>query len=551
MPSKTAVTVPASASTSLPLVRGVARAAVAVLDPALSVNAILEIVAEHARELLGARRASVILSDTAEPVGAGDLHQAMTDHTGRVVGAIRLSGKPGGPFTPLDEEIVHEIAQLASVAIHHAQIRDALRHSEERLRVAVEAGRGQIRHAALNADIGLALTRSATIREMLQHCARAIVEHTDAAFARIWTLDQSRRVLELQASAGMYTHVDGPHSRVPLGQFKIGEIAEERQAYLTNHVVGDPRVGDQEWAEREGIVAFAGFPLIVGEELVGVLGLFAKRPLSDQEFRGLEAAGITVALGVERKQAETARDRALAEVAAERRRLEISNAELDQFAYIASHDLKAPLRGIANLAQWIEEDLQPSLRDETREMLEMLRGRMHRMESLIDGILQFSRAGRLPGRPDTVNVGRLVGEVIDLLAPPPSTTLVIKPGMPTMVTDRLGLQRVFMNLIGNAIKYARGDGARIEIGVHDTGMFYDFFVADNGPGIPAEYHQKIWVIFQALAPRDEVEGTGIGLSIVKKTVEARGGRVRLESAPGEGSTFSFLWPKHLPREDAA
>jgi signal transduction histidine kinase len=180
----------------------------------------------------------------------------------------------------------------------------------------------------------------------------------------------------------------------------------------------------------------------------------------------------------------------------------------------------------------------------------MLRGRMHRMEALIDGILQFSRAGRLRGRPETVNVGLLVGEVIDLLAPPPSTTVVVKPGMPTMVTDRLGLQQVFLNLIGNALKYARGPDARIEIGVFDAGLSYDFFVADNGPGIPAEYQQKIWAIFQTLAPRDEIEGTGIGLAIVKKTVEARGGRVRVDSIPEEGATFSFLWPKHLPREDA-
>ena len=386
---------------------------------------------------------------------------------------------------------------------------------------------------------------------MLQHVARAVVQHMDVAFARVWTLDQAGRVLELQASAGLYTHLDGPHSRVPVGELKIGKIAEERRAQLTNHAVGDPRIENQTWARREGIVAFAGFPLMVGDILIGVLGTFAKHPLSEEDFRGLEAATMTVALGVERKQTEAARDRALAEVAGERRRLELSNAELDQFAYIASHDLKAPLRGIANLALWIEEDLQDNLRDETREMLEMLRGRMQRLESLIDGLLEFSRVGRLRGQSETVNVGTLVGDVIELLAPPPSTTMVVKPGMPVMVTDRVGLQQVFMNLIGNAIKYGRGDQSRIEIGVHDAGAFYDFCVADNGPGIATEYHEKIWGIFQTLAPRDEIEGTGIGLSIVKKVVERRGGRVYLESGPGLGSTFSFLWPKHLPREDVA
>jgi signal transduction histidine kinase len=548
MPSKTALRPEAA---TLPLIQGVARAAVAMLDPALSVNSILEVLAEHARDLLGARHASVNLLGATEPVSPADLDQTISDHTGRTVGDIRLSKTRGGRFSAVDQEVVRQIAHLASVAIHHAQIRAALRQSEDRLRAALEEGRAQIRYAALNADIGLALTRGATIREMLQHCVRAVVEHMDAAFARVWTLDHTRRVLELQASAGLYTHLDGPHSRVQVGQSKIGQIAEAHRAYCTNHVIGDPRIEDQAWAKHEGIVAFAGIPLVIAGELVGVLGVFAKHPLSEQDFRGLEATAITVALGVERKQTETARDLALAEVAGERRRLEISNAELDQFAYIASHDLKAPLRGIANLAHWIEEDLQGSLRDETREMLEMLRGRMQRLESLIDGLLQFSRVGRLRGHPDTVNVGLLVGEVIELLAPPPSTAMVVKPGMPTMVTDRLGLQQVFLNLIGNAIKYARGEGARIEIGVHDASTFYDFFVSDNGPGIPAEYHEKIWGIFQTLAPRDEVEGSGIGLSIVKKAVEQRGGRVRIESSPGEGSTFSFLWPKYLPREEPA
>lgn len=549
MPSKSATRAPASSS--LPLIQGVARAAAAVLDPALSVNSILEVVAEQARELVGADRAAVSLASTDEPEGRGELHQPIADHTGRVVGGIRLSGKPGGQFSAADEEIVRQIARLASVAIHNAQIRDLMRQSEERIRLAFEEGRQQIRHTALNADIGLALTHGATIREMVQRVARAIVEHLDLAFVRIWTLDAAGHVLELQASVGLSTDLGGPHSRVPVGELEIGRIAAERRAFLTNKVIGDPQIEDQSWARRDGIVAFGGVPLLIADRLIGVLAIFATHPISEQDFHTLETAGLTVALGIERKQAEAARDRALAEVAGERRRLEVSNAELDQFAYIASHDLKAPLRGIANLAHWIEEDLQDNLREDTREMLEMLRGRMQRLESLIDGLLEFSRAGRARAHPDTVNVGTLVGEVIELLAPPPSTTLVVKDGMPTMVTDRLGLQQVFMNLIGNAIKYARGDGARIQIGVYDSGMFYDFFVADNGPGIASEYHDKIWGIFQTLAPRDEVEGTGIGLSIVKKAVERRGGSVRLESEPGRGATFSFLWPKHLPREDAA
>jgi PAS domain S-box-containing protein len=161
------------------------------------------------------------------------------------------------------------------------------------------------RQAALGADVGVALTESgATLQRTLQRCAEAVVKHLDAAFARVWTLNRDEDVLELQASAGMYTHLDGPHGRVPVGMFKIGLIARERKAHLTNSVVGDERVGDQEWAKREGMVAFAGYPLIVEDRLAGVIAMFARRALTDDTLEALSSVANTVAQGVERKRAE-------------------------------------------------------------------------------------------------------------------------------------------------------------------------------------------------------------------------------------------------------
>jgi PAS domain S-box-containing protein len=225
--------------------------------------------------------------------------------------------------------------------------------------------------------------------------------------------------------------------------------------------------------------------------------------------------------------------------------LERSNKELDSFAYAASHDLRAPLRGIANLAQWIEEDLASSgeLKAETGEMLELMRVRMHRMEGLIEGLLQYSRAGRVHQTPERVKVGALVREVVDLLGPPESVAIVIEPDLPTIETERLMLQQVFMNLIGNAVKHATGPGPRVEISARRVGPFYEFSVRDNGPGIAPEYHERIWGIFQTLEPRDRVEGAGIGLALVKKMVESQRGRAWVESAPGTGATFRFLWRK--------
>ena len=160
--------------------------------------------------------------------------------------------------------------------------------------------------AALTADVGIALTQQGSLQGLLQRCTEAIVQHLDAAFARIWTLGPQGDVLELQASAGMYTHLDGAHARVPVGKFKIGRIAQERKPHLTNQVIGDPGVHDQEWARREGMVAFAGHPIILGDELCGVMALFARKPLSDSTIAALEAIANEVALGIERKRAEEA-----------------------------------------------------------------------------------------------------------------------------------------------------------------------------------------------------------------------------------------------------
>jgi signal transduction histidine kinase len=146
-------------------------------------------------------------------------------------------------------------------------------------------------------------------------------------------------------------------------------------------------------------------------------------------------------------------------------------------------------------------------------------------------------------RPEPVDVAALLRDVVELLDPPPGTEVVVAPGMPTLETERVPVQQVFMNLIANALKHNQRPGARVEIAVRDAGAFYEFSVADNGPGIAPQHQEKIWQIFQTLAPRDKVEGTGIGLSVVRKLVEARGGRTWVESDAGRGATFYFTWPK--------
>lgn len=223
--------------------------------------------------------------------------------------------------------------------------------------------------------------------------------------------------------------------------------------------------------------------------------------------------------------------------------LERSNRELDHFAYVASHDLKAPLRAIASLAQWIEEDLEDRLTPQAADQLELLRGRVRRMEGLINGILEYSRIGRIDADLEEVDVGKLVHEVIDMIGIRQGIEVEVAEKMPVLRTKRVRLQQVFANLITNAVKYHDKETGWVRVGAEDLGEFYRFFVADDGPGIAPRFQEKVFMIFQTLQARDQIESTGVGLALVKKIVEAEGGTVELDSEEGEGTTFLFTWPK--------
>ncbi|MCY7392575.1 MAG: PAS domain S-box protein [Leptolyngbyaceae cyanobacterium CAN_BIN12] len=222
--------------------------------------------------------------------------------------------------------------------------------------------------------------------------------------------------------------------------------------------------------------------------------------------------------------------------------LEERNRELDQFAHIASHDLKAPLRSISNLAEWIEDDLQGQLPAENQQQLELLRKRVLRMEDLITGLLDYSRVGRTYAAIESVAISSLLEEVLDSLDPPAGFAIAIAP-MPTLPARALLLRQVFANLIGNAIKHHDRPDGRITITASDQVDCYEFAVADDGPGIATDYHDRIFVIFQTLTARDSKENTGVGLSIVKKIVETEGGQIWVDSEVGQGTTFRFTWLK--------
>jgi PAS domain S-box-containing protein len=226
--------------------------------------------------------------------------------------------------------------------------------------------------------------------------------------------------------------------------------------------------------------------------------------------------------------------------------LEKQNHELDQFTYIVSHDLKAPLRAVSNLSQWIEEDLNGQLSEELSQQMQLLRSRVYRMNDLIDGLLQYSRIGRTENAYAAINIDRLLFDVIDSVDPPSGFKIEIGSVMPILERgEAMLLKQVFANLIGNAIKHHDRSDGKITITVIPKGKFCEFAVQDDGPGIPPAFHDKIFVIFQTLQSRDVFESTGIGLSIVKKIVESQGGRIWVESMVGAGATFRFTWPENI------
>jgi light-regulated signal transduction histidine kinase (bacteriophytochrome) len=225
-------------------------------------------------------------------------------------------------------------------------------------------------------------------------------------------------------------------------------------------------------------------------------------------------------------------------------KIERSNKDLEQFSYVAAHDLKAPLRAIHNLAVFIEEDLGQVPVPVKRNM-ELLKGRIHRMEGLVNGILEYARTGKQNVKAELTHTGSMVDEILDNLGARDKSSVTVDEGMPVILTQRILLEQVMANLISNACKYNTHPHPTLHIMARDMERHVEFVVSDNGPGIPADSHAKVFQMFQTLQAKDSYESTGIGLSIVKKIIEEKGGNIEIDSGKGEGCTFRFTWPKMM------
>ncbi len=410
---------------------------------------------------------------------------------------------------------------------------------------------------ALRGDVSSALAADQTLRAALQQCTEALVQHLDVAFARIWTLNEPSDTLELQASAGLYTHLDGPHSRIKMGEYKIGRIARNRQPHLTNDVPNDPNISSPDWAQREAMVAFAGYPLLIGNRVLGVVAMFARRKLSQTVLSQLVPLADGIAQYLQRKRNEEELRHAMeaAEQAVRARAEFLANV---------SHELRTPMNAIIGMTRLA---LDEELSDAVRDYLQTANDSAHSLLNLLNDILDFSKleSGKFTVERQPFPLRETVQETVKALSARAfekglELACEIDPDAPdNLVGDALRLRQVLTNLIGNAIKFteqgevvvsvktlrAWPQGARLRFAVRDTGM-----------GIsPADQQRILEPFTQADASSTRHHGgTGLGLAICNELLQLMGGQLSVESEPGQGSCFSFklaLARAPAPATDAA
>jgi signal transduction histidine kinase len=226
------------------------------------------------------------------------------------------------------------------------------------------------------------------------------------------------------------------------------------------------------------------------------------------------------------------------------------NAELESFAYVTSHDLKTPLRGIATIADWLLEDYADSLDKTGHDNLHLMKKRVQRMNDLIDGILRYSRAGRASDETESIDMAELVNDCVGVLQVPESTTVIVGGEFPTVIANRTLVLQVIENLLGNAVKYADPVKGDVRITGKAWAGEWEIAVYNNGPGIAKEHHDRIFEIFQTLHNGDDAQSTGVGLTIVKKVIAAWGGLIRVDSdGKKDGTTFTFTIPGRMLVEE--
>jgi signal transduction histidine kinase len=405
------------------------------------------------------------------------------------------------------------------------------------------------------------LTDYTLVQELVQDLSETLAEEkvVERVFDTFAALLAPQRMTFVSVEDGRVERVwQRPEAPGPESRTEPRELAEFKRAYAWIEDGRGFRLSIRHRSKTLGVVEVRGIAPVEQKEhyldlalvITRVAGLALSNAQLYQEMKGPERTSLEFAEDL--RDALLARKRAEEKQAQLLRQVEAANQELADFAHVVSHDLKAPLRAIDSLARWLVADYRDRFDDAGRDQMNLLIGRVDRMRALIDGILQYSRAGRLRSEPVAVSLAEVVPVVVESLAPPAHIRVRVEGALPVVTGEKVKLEQLFQNLLSNAIKYSDKPEGDVRVGCAEaeTGPdgragqgFHKCHVADNGPGIEEKDFVRVFQLFQTLRPRDEADSTGVGLSVVKKIVETGGGQVWLESKVGAGTTFYFTLPK--------
>lgn len=411
----------------------------------------------------------------------------------------------------------------------------------------------QVRLAGFAADIGRAIISGSDLPKTLNLCASAMVERLNAAVGRIWTLNDIDQVLELQASAGLHTHLDGSQTRVPVGESRIGLIAQEMKPHLTNAVLTDAHVGEKAWAEREGMVAFAGHPLVVQGRLVGVIAIFAKERLSNATLDALAAVANSIAVGIERFRSDARLQQAM-EVA------EQANLTKSQFMANMSHELRTPLNAIIGYSEMLSEEFEDNGDGQSLSDVKKIHVSGKHLLGLINDILDLSKieAGKMEVFVEEFEFAKFIDEIVVTVQPlieqkENTLTIQAKGDLGKALSDQTKIRQILFNLLSNAAKFTEHGTITLEATrLNRDGLdWLQLCVADTGIGMTPEQLEKIFGAFTQAeeSTTRRFGGTGLGLTISKRFCEMLGGQLTVESKPGEGSRFIACIPASFVTSD--
>lgn len=443
---------------------------------------------------------------------------------GEVIGGLFFGHPEPSVFTARDEALIAAVASQAAIAIEKARLHEQVVRERDR----------EARRAQLAERIGMALSQPGDVDNRLQTCCEELVGQLDAAFARIWRYDETSRMLLLKASAGMYTHLDGQHSRVPLGCFKIGQVAEDRLPHLTNDVLSDPQVTDKVWARREGMVAFAGFPLLHEDRLLGVMAMFFQSSLPQATIHLLSGAAHQVSMALDADRVASERE--------EFRQI---------FIDMLGHDLRNPLSAIATGTGALA--LDPSLSDRGQRILRRMASSTKRMGRMVTQLLDFARMrGGVRG---DIPVDRVECDLYDVFRDVVEELRTAHPGRQIDdhyqgdgrgSWDRDRLAQVGSNLVGNALIH--GDPASpVRLSFERSGDQVIAEVQNDGAPIPTDVMDNLLDPFARERSRyGGSEGLGLGLYISHQIVFAHGGRMSVTSNEQDGTRVRLEIPCRAP-----